>query len=169
MQCEPLGEASEVKPQRRFLKLLWLLMPFFFFVAGYFYGNFYGVFQRHEVPSNVLSIKVVSIYDGDTIFLDVENWPDIIGKRIGIRIKGIDTPELRDEREKVKALARNAKAFVVEKLRNAKVIEIQNLERDKYFRIVADVYVDGENLSELLLRENLAKKYDGHGKKPKWD
>lgn len=151
-------------------KIIFILMPFFFYVAGYFYGNFYGVFPRHDIQSKEIpSIKVVSIYDGDTIFLDINNWPDIIGKRIGVRLRGIDTPELRDNRERVKTLAREAKVFVVEELRNAELIEIRNLERDKYFRIVADVYVDGENLSELLLSKNLAKKYDGKGKKPKWD
>jgi hypothetical protein len=82
-------EASEVKSSKikksmwvkRHLRLVmiltknifWLLIPFYFFVAGYFYGNFYGVFKRHEVPSSkTQSIKVISIYDGDKIILDTE-------------------------------------------------------------------------------------------------
>ena len=134
------------------------------FVVGYAIGvshNFQATY------SAVPDVEVVSIYDGDTITVNLEGWPDIIGHRIGIRVSGIDTPELRDNRESVKALAREAKQFVVAKLRDAKRVELRNLERDKYFRIVADVYVDGENLSEMLLDVKLAQKYDG-GKKPKW-
>lgn len=121
---------------------------------------FSGCKQKQEV-------EVVSIYDGDTITVNINGWPDIIGKKIGVRIKNIDTPELRDNREEVKTLARKAKVFVVDKLRNAKKIELKNLERDKYFRILADVYVDDRNLGNLLLDAKLAKVYDG-GKKPKW-
>jgi len=146
-------------------KTLILFTPFLFFVAGYILG----AFREHEVRFNEIpSVEVVSVYDGDTITVEIKEWPDIIGHRIGVRIKGIDTPEMRDERESVQEKARQAKMFVVEKLRNAKTIKIQNLERDKYFRIDADVFVDGQNLSTLLLSKGLAKKYDG-GKKPKWN
>ncbi len=41
------------------------------------------------------------------------------------------------------------------------------MQRGKYFRIVADVYVDGNSLADELLQAELAKPYDG-GKKPKW-
>ena len=34
-------------------------------------------------------------YDGDIITVDSPDWPDIVGDNIGIRIAGIDTPELR--------------------------------------------------------------------------
>lgn len=42
--------------------------------------------------------------------------------------------------QKEKDLARLAKQFTVFKLRGAKVIELRNMQRGKYFRIVADVY-----------------------------
>lgn len=120
-------------------------------------------------------VEVVSIYDGDTFFVDLPGVRPIFGKRIGVRIKGIDTPEIRadkdlskEDQERVKEIARQAKMFLVEKLRSAKVVEIKNVERGKFFRISADVYVDGVDVAELLLKEGLAKEYDGTGKKPKW-
>lgn len=119
-------------------------------------------------PANFKNVEVVSIYDGDTFFCDIQGLPDIFGRRMGVRLKGIDTPELRDNRPHVKELARQAKMFVVEKLRAADVVELKNVERGKYFRLVADVYVDGKNLGELLLEKQLAKEYDGNAK-PKWD
>ena len=57
--------------------------------------------------------------------------------------------------------------FIVGRLRAAKKIELRNMKRGKYFRIVADVYVDGMSLAQMLLEAGLAKPYDGR-KKPKW-
>ena len=111
--------------------------------------------------------RVTSIYDGDTFRCDIAGWPPIIGHRIGIRINGIDTPEMRDPRPEIRELARQAKMFTVGKLRSAKRIELRNMKRGKYFRIVADVHVDGKSLAQMLLEAGLAKPYDG-GKKPKW-
>ena len=75
--------------------------------------------------------------------------------------------EMKDNRPEIKALARKAKQFTVAKLRGAKVIELKNMKRGKYFRIVAEVWVDGQNLGQLLIENGLAKPYDG-GKKLKW-
>jgi micrococcal nuclease len=38
------------------------------------------------------------------------------------------------------------------------------MQRGKYFRIVADVMIDGEDLGELLVEAGMAIRYDG-GKK----
>jgi endonuclease YncB( thermonuclease family) len=111
--------------------------------------------------------EITSIYDGDTFRCTIKNWPEIIGERIGIRVNGIDTPEMRDKRPEIKALAQQAKQFVVERLRSAQAVELRNLHRGKYFRIVADVYYDGQSLAQDLLDAGLAKPYDG-GKKQKW-
>jgi endonuclease YncB( thermonuclease family) len=120
-----------------------------------------------QTYQNVVVDQVTSIYDGDTFRCNINGWPPIIGHRIGIRINGIDTPEMRDKRPAIRELARQAKMFAVEKLRTAKQIELRNIKRGKYFRIVADVYVDGKLLAGMLIKAGLAKPYDG-GKKPKW-
>ena len=62
---------------------------------------------------------------------------------MSIRINGIDTPELRVKCNKDKQLARLAKQFAIEHLRAAKSILLNNIKRGKYFRLIADVYVDG--------------------------
>ena len=111
--------------------------------------------------------RVVSVYDGDTITVDIDSFPPLIGEKIGIRIAGIDTPEMRDKRPHIKALAIKARDYVREVLSGSSNIELRNLRRGKYFRIVADVYVDGHNLADGLLNQGLAHSYDG-GKKIKW-
>ena len=117
--------------------------------------------------STVVS-KVTSIYDGDTFRANLVGYPEIVGYRIGIRVNGIDTPEMRGKCQKEKDLARKAKQFAVTKLRAAKKIELRNMKRGKYFRIVADVYVDNHNLGRMLIENHLAVPYDGGHKAKDW-
>lgn len=108
--------------------------------------------------------EVTSIYDGDTFRVNINNWPAIVGQRIPVRVKGIDTPELRAKCQKEKELARKAKQLTVQMLRNAKRIELQNIDRGKYFRILADVSIDSRDLGESLVKNGLAVRYDGGAK-----
>ena len=55
----------------------------------------------------------------------------------------------------------------VKRLREGKVIELRNMKRGKYFRIVAEVWIDGKSQGEELIELGLAKAYDG-GKKVRW-
>lgn len=111
--------------------------------------------------------EIVSVYDGDTFKINMQCWPTIIGKNISIRIYGIDTPEIRGSEGVVKKLALDAKRVASFYLLAADTVELRNMRRGKYFRIIAEVYVDGENLGELLIKEGLAKPYYG-GKRPIW-
>lgn len=108
--------------------------------------------------------EVTSVYDGDTFRANIKGYPNIIGYRMSIRIRGIDTPELKSKCEKEKILARAAKQLTVSLLRSAKVIELKNIKRGKYFRLVADVYVDGVSISGILIDKGLAVEYDGRTK-----
>ena len=112
--------------------------------------------------------EVTSIYDGDTFRVNISSYPDIAGKRVPIRVNGIDTPELRTKCIKEKNLAKKAKQLTVSILRDAKVIELRNMQRGKYFRIVADVYADAKSLANILIENNLAVRYDGGTKTKDW-
>lgn len=125
--------------------------------------------QSVDVQANagLVAVTVVSVHDGDTFSCDIAGYPPIIGHHIGIRINGIDTPEMKDKRPTVRELARKAKEFSEKRLMAAGMVELRNMQRDKYFRIVADVYVDGVDLGRELIDAGLAKPYDG-GRKPQW-
>ncbi|MDA7847864.1 thermonuclease family protein [Sulfurospirillum sp.] len=118
--------------------------------------------------NSVFIDEVTSVYDGDTFKVNINSYPDIIGKRVPIRLSGIDTPELRSKCQKEKQLARIAKQLTVNILRGAKVIELKNLKRGKYFRIIADVYADDKNLASELIKNNLAVIYNGGTKIKNW-
>jgi len=111
--------------------------------------------------------RVVSVYDGDTIRVDIENIHSIIGNNIGIRINGIDTPEMRDKRPQVKLKAIKARDYLRQLINKAEQIELRNIQRGKYFRIAGDLYLDGVNVSSLMMNKGLAKPYWG-GRKSKW-
>jgi len=111
--------------------------------------------------------KVIDVYDGDTFRVNIDSLPPIVGKNIAIRVNGVDTPEIRGKCLYEKNLALKARDFVRAKLSNAKEIKLTNLQRGKYFRMVANVLVDGVNLERELLDNELAYRYDG-GKKLSW-
>jgi len=111
--------------------------------------------------------KVINVYDGDTFRVNIDSLPPIVGKNIPIRVSGVDTPEIRGKCLYEKNLALKARDFFRGRLANAKEIKLTNLQRGKYFRIVANVVVDGVSLGQELLDNKLAYEYSG-GKKLSW-
>ena len=69
-----------------------------------------------------------------------------MGDGISIRLFGIDTPEMRGTTDEVKALAMQAQQVTEKALKRASNIELRNPQRGKYFRIISEVWVDGEML-----------------------
>jgi len=128
-----------------------------------------GFFSVQAAPEygTVTVSKVISVYDGDTFRVDVDSLSPIVGKNIPIRLNGVDTPEIQGKCQYEKALALKARDFVRNKLANAKEIKLTKLQRGKYFRVVANVMIDGVSLEQELLENKLAYKYTG-GKKSSW-
>ena len=137
-------------------KLVFLILCFGFFSA-----------QAASEYGAVTVSRVISVYDGDTFRVDIDSLPPIVGKNIPIRLNGVDTPEIQGKCQYEKDLALKARDFVRNKLVNAKEIKLAKLQRGKYFRVVADVMIDGVSLEQELLDNELAYKYTG-GKKSSW-
>jgi len=129
---------------------------------------FIGTIEAKQTYGSVIVDAVVSIYDGDTFRVNINSYPPIIGKNMSIRLNGVDTPEMRGKCQTEKLLARKAKQLTVSKLRSAKVVELRNIQKGKYFRIVADVYLDNISLATVLIENNLAVYYDGGKKIKDW-
>jgi len=111
--------------------------------------------------------KVISVYDGDTIRVNIDSYPDIIGKNIRIRLKGIDAPEIKGKCQKEIELAFMARDYLRNAINQSSQIQLRNIERGKYFRIVGELYIDEENISRGLIEEGLAYIYH-RGKKRNW-
>lgn len=142
-----------------------LFLLFFFFLLIPFPPSY----SRTSVQTygSVSVDTVYRVYDGDTFFAVISSWPPVIGDRIGIRVAGVDTPELRDKRSSIKKLAYKARILADSALTNAQNVELRAIRRGKYFRIVADVYCDRHSLADLLISTGVARPYFG-GKKISW-
>lgn len=104
-------------------------------------------------------VKYIKNHDGDTITFNIAHVHPLIGQNIKIRLKGINTAEINSKNPCEKNKAIQAKNLVAQKLQTAKTIHLLNISRGTFFRIVADVIIDGQSLSKILLDENLAHPY----------
>lgn len=118
--------------------------------------------------ANEYKVNVVSVYDGGTIFVDIPNWDPVVGKRIGIRVNGIDIPEIRGKCLKERILAKVAKNVVVDMVNSGNEVLLIDVQRGKYFRLVANVLVDGSSVARVLVKNKLAITYDGGTKTKDW-
>jgi micrococcal nuclease len=102
--------------------------------------------------------RVASVYDGDTIRVNIDLGFDTWKLNETIRLYGIDTPEIRGA-ERPEGLI--AKDYVVSKLPVGKEITILTLRdrKEKYGRYLAIVFCDGVNLNEELVDKGLAREY----------
>ncbi|WP_417837643.1 thermonuclease family protein [Thalassospira tepidiphila] len=121
---------------------------------------------------SVVVDEVTSIIDGDTIRVTVNEWPPIVGERIPVRIAGINAPERRSrcdteaDKARERQLSADARIYLVERLRSAETIELRRIERGSFYRIIAEVWVDGENVGAEMLAEGHALPYQpGQGGK----
>lgn len=88
-----------------------------------------------------------------------------LGHNAAVRVKGIDSAEIRGKTECEKQAARTSRRLVENLLKNAKRIDLANVEKEKYGRILADVIFDGRDLKEVLIKNGMAYPYFGATKK----
>lgn len=109
--------------------------------------------------------EVTSFKDGDTIVVNINDWPPVIGERIPVRIEGIQAPERRSrcdteaEKARERQLAADARIYLVGRLRGAEVVELRNIERGSFYRIIAEVWADGEDVGQEMLEVGHALPY----------
>ena len=92
----------------------------------------------HTFP--LLSTLNIRVLDGDTFRVGRER----------IRLRGIDTPELAE-------LEGPAAKQRLEQLLRSGPIQIVSYGRDVYRRLLADVFVNGQNIVEILRSEGFSK------------
>jgi micrococcal nuclease len=112
-------------------------------------------------------VWVVKVYDGDTF---------TIAKRMGnvwykfqVRVNGIDCPEIKSKDPNEKHVALQVKEYVASLILRKQVF-VKNIQKDKYGRLLSDVFIDDLklDLAQHLLEKHYAVSYDG-GTKTKVD
>ncbi|WP_096153304.1 thermonuclease family protein [Bacillus sp. FJAT-45066] len=141
-----------------------LLLSFTLFLSGCNASNFItdsehfeSAFNKEEEKSeqeyNRITVPVTRVIDGDTIRVEIN------GTEERIRFLLIDTPEMNHGNyEEPQPFGEEATKFVEDMLKGGEVeLELDVSERDRYGRILAYLYVDGESVQEELLRNGLAR------------
>ena len=111
----------------------------------------------------VRRVKVVDVYDGDTITVacrlhDTDGAPVY---RFKIRILNIDTPEIRTKDLAVKEMARAAKKTLEELILGKCVMIDEHMETDKYGRFLSNIQIGETDVAEHMLAGGFAVPYSG--------
>ena len=97
--------------------------------------------------------RVVRVVDGDTLIIEMED------KEERVRLIGVDTPEsVHPDASKNVETGKIASDFTKSRLEGEYIeLEFDVQERDRYGRILAYVWHDGEMYNKVLLREGYAQ------------
>lgn len=92
---------------------------------------------------------VVRVCDGDTLVVDIPEYPPVIGKAIRVRLAGVNAPERRDPDPAVRRAAEEARQAMAAQLPPGTAVTLARIRRDKYFRLSAIVLVAGRDAAAL--------------------
>ena len=107
--------------------------------------------------------KVIKVYDGDTITVAAFLKGQSQCYRFSVRMRGIDSPEIKTQNPLEKIAAINSRDKLSAKILN-KIVYLKDIGNEKYGRILADVIFKGDNMSQWMLDNDMAVHYNG-GKK----
>lgn len=117
--------------------------------------------------ANPYDWKITRVLDGDTVEFEAKFLPVELGDKLKIRVLGVDTPEKapRAKCDKEAQAGQLATDFTKKLISSGKDIKIEIKEWDKFGgRVLGDVIVDGNRVSELLIKNKLARSYHGEAK-----
>jgi micrococcal nuclease len=107
--------------------------------------------------------QVIKVYDGDTITIATRlPFNESPLYRLSVRLNGIDCPEIKgkDVSDEEKAAAVVVKDYVASLILH-KYVKLENIQNEKYGRVLADVYINDIHLNGILIEQGYAVKYDG--------
>jgi len=130
-------------------------------------------FAHPVESSNMIYTGVVErVIDGDTIHCLLQLQPETLRMfaRIGVRLAGVDAPELKGKCEIEKALAKKALETLRSLLPSGSAIFLTNVDSDKYTgRLVASIQTGlGKDVAEQMSAAGLVRPYAGRGPRPDW-
>ena len=110
--------------------------------------------------------KVISVYDGDTITLMIDQGMKHFA-RVKVRMIGINTPEIRTKDLDEKQRGYQAKEYLQRRIEGKDII-VHTVKKGKFGRWLGVIWDYDENLDELgeslndeMIRVGHAKAYDG--------
>jgi len=100
---------------------------------------------------------VVSVYDGDTVTVDIDLGFDVHLRGLKVRLYGINAPELKGSTRSQGLISRDAlRSRVLDKDITIKTLEDR---QEKYGRWLGILTVDGEEINTWMVRNYYAVSY----------
>jgi len=115
---------------------------------------------------NISDALCTQVYDGDslTIAAYLDDDPEATLWRFKVRLARIDSPELRTKSTDEKKFGLRSKKFLSNQVLG-KHIRLDNVQYEKYGRILADVYLGDTCVNDLMVKQKMAVLYNGKKKK----
>ena len=114
-----------------------------------------------------LSARAVRILDGDT-FAAVVHMESGANVSVNVRIRNIDAPEIHGACEYESKWAEKSKNRLAELLPQGTEMILIDIKDDKYLkRIDARVRLNGKDIGDIMIKENMAVPYNG-GRRKGW-
>lgn len=135
------------------------VLPVLLLLAGSAVGS-----ERLAGP---IPAELLRVIDGDTMMVSARIWP---GQSVetSVRLLGIDAPELRSKCPEERERARAARDWLRRAAPEGGRLLLRDVHFDKYGgRMLARVESGGEDLGRALLKEGLARRYEG-GQRAGW-
>lgn len=113
------------------------------------------------------SIKeILKVVDGDTVDVSIDLGFDLT-KKERVRLSGIDTPESRTKDLAEKHMGLEAKAYLIELLKNADDLIVKTEKDGKFGRMLGEFFSNKftiYSINQQLVDEGYAWEYDGGSK-----
>jgi micrococcal nuclease len=118
-----------------------------------------------ETLQGPIPAEVLRVVDGDTLEVEARIWLGQ-GVQVSVRLRGIDTPELKGKCEAEREAAAKAKARLTQLVGDGEV-KLAEVGYDKFGgRVLARVSDSkGRDLAQALIADGLARAYDGKSRR----
>ncbi len=120
------------------------------------YALIFLFFSFSPLLDNKYKAKVLSVYDGDTITVEVSLGLDVV-KKESVRLWGINAPELKGKDKASGIVSRDSlRSWILGK---EITIQTTNDKREKYGRLLGVIILGSENINQKMIELGLAKEY----------
>ena len=102
--------------------------------------------------------RLITVHSAGSFTCKPSGWQGVGPVRLRVQVAGIELKEddLIGDRDKDKT--QKPRDFTAAKLKAAGSIELKNIRMRNYFRVIADVYIDGQSLADQLIQAGLAER-----------
>ncbi len=98
---------------------------------------------------------IAAVYDGDTVTANIDLGMGVWKNKEKLRLSRINSPEVRGDSREQGIVSRD---WLRERiLQKQVIIKTVNDKKGKYGRYLAEIWLDGENINDLLVMNGLAE------------